>query len=240
MDAFVLHARPWRDTSLMVDWLTEEFGWITTVQRGVRQIGKKSPPRPMAFHRLTMQLAGRGELKTATQIESVAVPHLLTGQALAVGFYFNELLLRALHRNASLPDLFHAYARSLEQLAQPAVEFGVVIRRFECDLLIELGVGIDWRHTVDSGQTLAAEQMYWIDAQQGILSDHPTGFSASGRVLMAIADHLSLDIAADRRCARDLMHYLLRPHVGTALFHSRALWQAGLPAAPSTLMEKNP
>jgi DNA repair protein RecO (recombination protein O) len=224
--AFVLHTRPWRDTSLMVDWLTLDYGWITTVQRGARQIGKKTPPRPMAFHPLTLQLVGRGTLKTATQVEPLAGPYWLKGQALAVGFYLNELLLRALHREAPVPDLFYTYAHTLEALAQPGVEFGGVIRHFERALLDELGVGIDWQVTADSGEAIQRDQRYGLDAEMGILRDSTGKFMVFGRVLQAIAAHLPLETAADRRCARDVMHYLLRPHVGAAVFHSRALWQS--------------
>lgn len=227
--AFVLHTRPWRDTSLMVDWLTLEFGWITTVQRGARQIGKKSPPKPMAFHPLTVHLVGRGPLKTAMQIEPLAGPYWLRGQALAVGFYLNELLLRALHREAAVPDLFHAYAQTLEALARPGVEFGGVIRRFERALLDELGVGIDWQVTADSGEAIHRDQWYGLDAEVGILRDATGKFKVLGRVLHAIAEHLPLETAVDRRSARDVMHYLLRPHVGSAVFHSRALWQSNTP-----------
>jgi DNA repair protein RecO (recombination protein O) len=227
--AFVLHTRPWRDTSLMVDWLTLEYGWITTVQRGARQIGKKSPPRPMAFHPLTLHLVGRGALKTATQVEPLGRPHWLKGQALAVGFYLNELLLRALHREAAVPELFHLYAHTLEALTRPGVELGGMIRRFERALLDELGVGIDWQATADSGEAIVLDQMYGLDAEMGILRDDAGGLMASGHVLHAIASHLPLESAADRRSARDVMHYLLRPHVGSAVFHSRALWQPNTP-----------
>ncbi|MGC8696917.1 MAG: DNA repair protein RecO [Halothiobacillus sp.] len=227
--AFVLHTRPWRDTSLMVDWLTLDHGWITTVQRGARQIGKKSPPRPMAFHPLTLHLVGRGALKTATQIEPLSRPHWLKGQALAVGFYLNELLLRALHREAPVPELFYSYAQTLEALTQPAVEFGGLIRRFERALLDELGVGIDWQATADSGEAILLDQLYTLDAEVGILRNNTGKFSVTGRVLHAIAEHLPLETAQDRRSARDVMHYLLRPHVGSAVFHSRALWQSGTP-----------
>jgi DNA repair protein RecO (recombination protein O) len=213
----------------MVDWLTLEFGWITTVQRGARQIGKKSPPRPMAFHPLMLHLVGRGALKTATQVEPLAAPYWLKGQALAVGFYLNELLLRALHREVAVPELFHMYGYTLEALARPGVELGGLIRRFERALLDELGVGIDWQATADTGETIVLDQLYGLDAELGILRHGAGGLVASGRVLHAIAAHLPLETAADRRSARDVMHHLLRPHVGSAVFHSRALWQPNTP-----------
>ena len=210
----------------MVEWLTHDWGWITTVQRGARKIGKKSPVRPMAFHLLSLQLVGRGTLKSATQIEPLAPPSLLTGHALAAGFYLNELLMRALQREVAVPGLFHAYAHSVPALAAPDAAMGQVIRQFEYQLLDELGVAIDWHHTADLGAQIEPNALYGIDAERGILQNRAGRLAAPGRVLRAIAADLPLESAMDRRCARDVMQYLLRPHVGTAVFHSRALWQS--------------
>jgi DNA repair protein RecO (recombination protein O) len=223
--AFVLHTRPWRDTSLLVEWFTEDFGRLTTYQRGARTRGKKSAPRPMAFQCLQMMLAGRGDMKTATQIEPAGVTHTLRGQSLAVGFYLNELLLRALHRHEPASVLFEIYAQRLADLAGSSVDFGTVVRSFERDLLIELGVGIDWRLTVDTQESIDPQATYWLAPEAGILQQRGRGYPVTGIVLQAIAENQALTDAADRRQARDLLQSLLAPHVGSAPFHSRALWR---------------
>ena len=222
---FVLHTRPWRDTSLLVEWLTEDFGRLTTYQRGARTRGKKSPPRPMAFQCLQMMLAGRGDMKTATQLEPAGAAHLLSGQSLAVGFYLNELLLRALQRQEPAPVLFDVYAQRLADLAGASVDFGTVVRSFERDLLAELGVGIDWHLTVDTQESIDPQESYWLAPEEGILQQRGRGYPVAGIVLQAIAENRALSDAADRRQARDLLQSLLAPHVGSAPFHSRALWR---------------
>jgi len=223
--AFVLHTRPWRDTSLLVEWLTEDQGRLTTYQRGARNRGKKSPPRPMAFQCMHMILAGRGDMKTATQIEPAGTAHLLNGQSLAVGFYLNELLMRALHRHEPVPYLFEIYARCLTDLAEPAVDFSLVIRGFERDLLTELGVGIDWHATADTQEPIDPLQSYWLVPEEGILQQRSRGYPVPGLVLQAIAENRTLNEVSERRQARDLLQSLLAPHVGSAPFHSRALWR---------------
>ena len=223
--AFVLHTRPWRDTSLLVEWFTEDFGRLTTYQRGARTRGKKSPLRPMAFQCLQMILAGRGDMKTATQIEPAGCAHLLHGQSLAVGFYLNELLMRALHRHEPAPVLFDIYAQHLAALAGPSVDFGTVVRGFERDLLVELGVGIDWQSTADTQESIDPQALYWLAPEEGILQQRGRGYPVAGNVLKAIAENRTLSDAADRRQARDLLQSLLAPHVGSAPFHSRALWR---------------
>ena len=223
--AFVLHTRPWRDTSLLVEWFTEDFGRLTTYQRGARTRGKKSPLRPMAFQCLQMLLAGRGDMKTATQIEPAGGAHLLHGQSLAVGFYLNELLMRALHRHEPAPVLFDIYAQNLTELAGPSADFGTVVRGFERDLLAELGVGIDWQLTADTQESIDPQASYWLAPEEGILQQRGRGYPVAGNVLKAIAENRTLFDAADRRQARDLLQSLLAPHVGSAPFHSRALWR---------------
>lgn len=198
---------------------------MTTYQRGARSRGKKSSPRPMAFQCLQIILAGRGDMKIATQIEPVGRAHLLLGQSLAVGFYLNELLMRALHRHEPAPVLFSVYARSLGELAEPSVDFGLVVRAFERDLLAELGVGIDWQATADTHALIDPGASYWLAPEEGILQQRSRGFPVSGNVLKAIAENQSLPDAADRRQARDLLQSLLAPHVGSAPFYSRALWR---------------
>lgn len=223
--AFVLHTRPWRDTSLLVEWLTEDFGRITTYQRGARARGKKSSPRPMAFQCVQMILAGRGDMKTATQIEPAGALQLLQGQSLAVGFYLNELLLRALHRHEPVPVLFSVYAERLAELADPSVDFGQVVRGFERDLLTELGVGIDWHLTADTLEPINPQASYWLAPEEGILQQRGRGYPVSGIVLQAIAENRALTGSDHRREARNLLQSLLAPHVGSAPFHSRALWR---------------
>ncbi|OZB73386.1 MAG: DNA repair protein RecO [Halothiobacillus sp. 14-55-98] len=223
--AYVLHTRPWRDTSLLVEWFTEDFGRLTTYQRGARNRGKKSPLRPMAFQCLHMMLVGRGDMKTATQIEPVGRAHLLQGQSLAVGFYLNELLMRALHRQEPAPGLFDIYARHLAELAGPSVDFGTVVRGFERDLLAELGVGIDWQSTADTQEPIDPQAQYWLAPEEGILQHRGRGYPVAGNILKAIADNQALADAANRRQARNLLQSLLVPHVGSAPFNSRALWR---------------
>lgn len=223
--AFVLHTRPWRDTSLLVEWFTEDFGLLTTYQRGARTRGKRSPPRPMAFQCLRMMLAGRGDMKTATEIEPAGQAHHLLGQSLAVGFYLNELLMRALLRHEPAPALFAVYQRALADLASLPVDFGKVVRGFERDLLTDLGVGIDWHCTVDTEVPIDPHQMYWLAPEEGILQQRGQGHPVAGSVLKAIGENLTLTDGAEQRQARDLLKSLLAPHIGTAPFHSRMLWQ---------------
>ncbi len=227
--AFVLHSRPWRETSLMVDWFTRDWGRITTCQRGMRRGSKGAAGRPTAFSPVQIALHGRGDLPVARPIEPVVMPGLagcwLQGQALAVGFYLNELLLRALHPSEPLPALFAAYEAALMALCVRTEPFDLVLRRFERALLDALGLGFDWQHTADSGEPICPEQLYRVHPEAGILSADASGMQVLGRVLSALVLNQPQQDAADRQMAQRLLQMLLAPVVGVAPFHSRGLWR---------------
>ncbi len=236
--AFVLHSRPWRETSLLVDWLTEDWGRITTCQRGIRRGSKGAAGRPSPFLPMSIGRAGRGGLPVAQPMEPLAWAGVsgcwLQGQALAVGFYFNELLLRALHPDEPLPALFQEYAAALSALCAAHAPLEVPLRRFERGLLAAMGLDFDWRHTADTGEPIDPERVYQVWPEQGIVAaistvqtipSPPVGQRIAGRVLRALAEHQPQQDAADRKAAQALLHRLLVPVVGTAPFHSRRLWR---------------
>lgn len=214
---------------------------MTAKLQGARQVGRRARGRPMPFQCLDIQFAGRGEIRTVAAVEHVEPPRILTGRALAAGFYCNELLIRALHRDEPMPELFAAYWTVLASLEHtPATDeaaLAVLIRGFERDLLVSLGVGFDWTALADSGESLQPEQLYRVLPEFGVLPHHgPVGVGVgmgadggvrvSGRVLLAIAADQPLTQTEDRRMARDLMRHLLVEHVGSKPFQSRQLWQA--------------
>ena len=88
--AYVLHARPWRETSLLLEWLTREHGRIGLVAGGVRGARPRGGGRAVLepFHLLALDFLLRGELGTLTAVEA-GVPLPLAGDALLAGLYLN-------------------------------------------------------------------------------------------------------------------------------------------------------
>jgi DNA repair protein RecO (recombination protein O) len=74
-------------------------------------------------------------------VEARADPVTLVGAALLCGLYLNELVLRMTQRMDPQPDLFDAYALTLERMAG-GESHAWTLRRFERDLLIHLGYGL--------------------------------------------------------------------------------------------------
>ncbi|MFP4639239.1 MAG: DNA repair protein RecO [Guyparkeria sp.] len=227
MRGFLLHARPFQEHGLLLDWLTDTHGWLRMRQPGARRVGSRGQKRPPAFVCLELQSAGRGGWPVLKSAEPVEHFRFLHGRRLAAAFYLHELILRALRPDEPVSGLFLDYWKSLAMLEEPGVPVSVVMRRFERQLLEHLGSGIDWGHTADRAP-VDPDAGYRVGLQGGIVPDGRTG-AIPGRVLLAIAADRPLVSAADRRTARDLMQALLVPHVGDRPFVSRRLW----PSAPA-------
>lgn len=133
---YVLHSRPYKETSALVDFFTP-LGRLRAVLRGAR--GKAGAlARP--FVPLEAEWRGRGELKTVARLESAGVPNLLNGQALFSGLYLNELLIRLLPAEDPQPEIFAHYAATLPLLAAGR-PIEPLLRAFEWRLLEQLGYG---------------------------------------------------------------------------------------------------
>jgi DNA repair protein RecO (recombination protein O) len=161
--ALVLHARPWRETSLIVDLFTEHYGKIAVCARGVRS--KKSPKRSMLqpLSPLYICWKGRGELPTLTVVEAAEPVIKLSGTALYSSFYINELLTRLLHKYDPHPELFKHYKLALNKLSV-SENLEQTLREFELELLIAIGYGL----TLDCDsmeQPISTQKMYFLNTE---------------------------------------------------------------------------
>src|SRR6266404_7748539 len=139
--AFVLHAHPYRETSLIVEALTADYGRVAMVARGARRARSELRGVLQAFQPLSLSWLGAGELKTLVKAEWRGGLPLVTGSALLCGFYLNELLLKLLPREDPHPRLFDAYESALSRLANGADQ-APVLRQFELELMAELGYAL--------------------------------------------------------------------------------------------------
>ncbi|MFT3762762.1 MAG: DNA repair protein RecO [Pseudoxanthomonas sp.] len=190
--AFVLHARPWRETSLLVEALTAEHGRIGLVARGVQGPKKhllRCALQPLQFIRL--DAVQQGELAQLRAADALDAAPRLAGDAALAGFYLNELVLRLAPRHDPHPELFAAYARTRERLrAGDALAW--TLRRFERDLLEALGFGFAFDSDGD-GADIDPAARYRLDPEHGprrVGSDRGHGERstfATGRALRALA-----------------------------------------------------
>jgi DNA repair protein RecO (recombination protein O) len=213
--AYVLHARPYRETSLLLECLTRDHGRLGVVARGVR--GERARLRRSQlepFQPLALDLLLRGELATLAGAEVVGMPLRLAGERGLAGLYLNELVVRLTARQDAQPVLFDAYAQTLARLAagEPA---GWTLRRFERDLLEAIGYGLQLRHEAGGDESLQPQAHYRYDVEQGALPCAPGAPQAlRGIDLLALAGDRMPEDRAGMVALRRLMREVIRYHLG--------------------------
>lgn len=183
--AFILHARPWRETSLIVDVLSRHQGRLGLVARGARRQASSLKARLVPFQPLSLSWFGKGALRTLHGAEWQGGDLSLRGHGLMCGFYLNELLLRLLPEGDPHETLFDRYQSTLESLNQGG-DVEPILRRFELDLLSELGYAQPLGHTANGGE-IRASVHYGYEYGVGVVPPRPGEPAYLGRTLLDLA-----------------------------------------------------
>jgi len=209
---WVLHRRLWRETSLLVELFSPDYGRLGLVARGAR--GTRSPWRGLIepFSPLTVAWTQRGELGTLRAAEALGGRVGLTGSALWCGLYVNELLLVLTGRDEPLPNLYAVYTQILPALAEPGERAGA-LRRLELALLAELGVLPDLTRDAGSGGPIDPDALYDVRADAGLVRCEREGrATVPGRWALMLAGEVPADsasLAQARRLTRVLIDHQL-------------------------------
>jgi DNA repair protein RecO (recombination protein O) len=206
--AYVLHQRPFRDTSLIVEAFARDYGRLILFAHGAR--GPRSrftALRP--FRPLLLSWSGRGEAPTLAAAESADATPALAATQLLSGFYRNELLLKLLTRGDPHPELFDLYQATLGELraegtAEPA------LRLFEARLLGFIGYGLNLAAEADTGKAVRTEAYYHFrPGVHGFVVAEPAAPGAiAGQVLQELSRG-ELRGEGQLRAARALMRAAL-------------------------------
>jgi len=226
--AYILHSYPFRETSLIVEAFSRDFGRIALMARGARR--PRSPLRGllMGFQPLELGWSGKGDVLTLMKAEWQGGQPLLSGQALLCAYYLNELLMHLLPREDPHEHLFLRYAEVMRQLADdPEAQVReAALRCFEKNLLQELGYGL----TLDrdhAGEPIEAEALYNYQVERGPMRLEgitPESLAVSGRTLLDLAaGHFSG--ARSRAEAKALMRSLISHHLGGADLETRKIFK---------------
>ncbi|MDX5362683.1 MAG: DNA repair protein RecO [Pseudazoarcus pumilus] len=221
--AFVLHARPWRETSLVVELLTRDHGRVAVVAKGARRPLSALRSVLMGFQPLLADWSGSGEVKTLIRAERDGFQRLLEGRALLCGYYLNELVVHLSAREDPHPGVFEAYVAAVAALAgnpEPAP----VLRRFELALLRELGYGVELEHEAGGGAPVEAGTRYAYIIERGPVRGGEGGVPVTGRTLLALGQE---DFSDTRTLseAKALLRMLINHHLGGRDLQSRRVFK---------------
>ncbi|HQU16671.1 MAG: DNA repair protein RecO [Chromatiales bacterium 21-64-14] len=224
---YVLHPRPYRDTSLLVEALTPEHGRVGLVAKGVRAPRSRMRGLLQPFRPLLLSWSGSGDLATLVGAEANGPMMGLAGAGLLSGFYVNELLVRLLLRHDPHPALYQAYEAVLTAL-QAAGQEEPALRIFEKRLLQELGYGLLLDREARSGQPIDAERRYRYRLDLGPLPEDEGDIAdpaIHGSSLLALAREVLPADPERRQEAKRLMRAAIARHLGGRPLKSRDLFR---------------
>ena len=220
---FVLHAYPYKETSLIVEAFTRRFGRVGLLARGARRPRSAMRGVLLGFHPLHLTWSTSAELGTLMSAEWGGGQTSLSGIGLMCGFYINELLLRLLPRDDPHEALFDAYSKALSRLAA-GEEQASVLRGFERRMLAELGYAPVLDRDAANGAQIDAAKHYSYEAERGpVETRRDSGESVvSGRTLLdMVADNYNSSRTRDE--ARRLMRALIAERLGGQALYTRAV-----------------
>ena len=225
--SFILHHRPYKETSMLLELFSRDYGRVSLVAKGVRRSKKRAAALYQLYRSLNISWSGRGSLATLTDIEANGPGFALQGEAMMAAFYINELLMRLLHQHEAHPQLYNAYTMALTRLEHGESQL-FALRYFEKQLLDALGYGLVLDHDLVSGEPIDAERDYYYSIDQGPSSSKPvsTDFvTVAGSTLLAL-DREELDEESKLEGIKQLMRLTLRGYLGDKPLASRELYQA--------------
>ena len=221
--AYVLHTYPFRETSLIVEVFSRDFGRVALLARGARRPRSALRGLLMAFQPLELGWAGKGEVQTLMKAEWQGGQPLLAGKALFCGYYLNELLMNLLPREDAHEKLFAAYVETLRRFADGVREAD--LRMFEHALLAELGYGLTLAQDCE-WQPVDPLAYYAYEIERGAVKLQHSGNSAlcvAGKTLIDLANE---DFSDPRSLleAKQLMRALIAYYTGGKHLQTRKIF----------------
>lgn len=224
--ANVIHVRDYRDTSLIVEFLTADYGRIAAIAKGaksgkVRRAGDLQPFQP-----LIVSWRRQSDLGLLTHVEADGVRTQLDTKCLMSCFYLNELIMRSVARGDQVPQLFHAYRTTLARLSLAPDSLEQTLRVFEKHLLDELGYGLLLFEDVD-GDPIVSDRDYRYVLNGGPMLDSTNlseGIPISGRSLLSLGQE-NISEPETLSEVKRLLQAALLPIIGRAPLKSREMYR---------------
>lgn len=210
---FVLHSYPYKETSLLVDVFSRDYGRVLLVAKGAKRPHSQLRNALQTFQPLSMNWSGKSEIRILSSAEWVGGMQPLEKSALLCGFYLNELLVKFLLRDEPHPILFDLYVSTLNQLAhnEPAP---IVLRKFELGLLRASGLVGDITHCNTTKKKVVNDILYVLNPEHGVRPAQAKEKMPHvlGQTLLDMHDGEYLDPTTQMQ-SKMLMRFLLAHHL---------------------------
>ena len=202
---YVLHSRPYSETSLILDVFTQNYGRLALIAKGARRLKSTLRGLLLPFQALSISWSGKGQLPTLSAAEADGFGLTLRGDAWVCGCYMNELLMRILHRYDPHETLYRIYSDSVARLLDSQTR-EQTLRLFEKHLLRELGYALVLDTEADGRTPIDAEAQYRYIPEHGPRLSRPSrdrnGLMITGKSLLALSRGVLDDADVRDECKR--------------------------------------
>ena len=227
---YLLHQRPYRETSSILEILSMEYGRFSLVAKGIKRKKSKYAGLLRLYQRLQLGWQGKGELKNLIFAEQDGLNISLGGNSLIAAFYLNELVIKLLHRHESHVELFTAYDRAVNDLHTGNSGIQAILRIFEKKLLESIGYGLIFDHDINENVPIDDNKIYYYRAGNGPQLKKPENsdyIKVSGKTLKEL-DKENIYESPNLIEAKQLMRYIISKYLNGSPMLSRNIYQAYL------------
>ena len=167
--AYVIHSRPYKETSLIVTFLTEKKGKITAVAKGAKRKNSRLSGNLEPFQSLNIDFRGKSDLKSLVLAEPSEVFEDFCGsENLYSAFYINELINYLIAQADETVEIFDLYKKCIANLKKNnSIE--KTLRNFELDILSVLGYEINFQSDYDNNEQIINGCNYKYSPQSGFM-----------------------------------------------------------------------
>ena len=169
--AYLLHIKPYRESSAIVRLLSREYGLLGAVVKGVYRSDKRSMQLRSALqlgNLLELSWFGKSSLKTIRQLDALEVAAKSSSAHFMCLSYANELLLYLLKEEHPCSDVFDVYQDLVRRFFSNEGLLELALRHFEFDLLDALGLGLDFSEEAITGLSVEKDQYFHVVAGVGL------------------------------------------------------------------------
>ncbi len=227
--AFVLHARPYTESSLIVEFFSQDFGRIGLLAKGARNPKTRKRGILLPFQPLLVSWTGKGELPILSEVEQGNELLHFDYKSRVCGYYANELVYKLLQRKDPHRQLYDAYAQLMQSLHKCSFknkERELSLRLFEKSLLSEIGYALILDRDIEHQELINPELVYRYIPERGpeIYRSNKveSPLIVSGMVLHCIERNQYPNDQIMQQAKR-FMRYILQSLLGGKSIYSRSL-----------------
>tara|TARA_Y100001936_G_scaffold31779_1_gene29817 strand:- start:2527 stop:3273 length:747 start_codon:yes stop_codon:yes gene_type:complete len=157
---WILHQRPYRDTSCIIDIFTRDLGRVSIIAKGGRSPKSKFRGLLRPFFPMKLSWYSGKNLGNLVDIDVIGKPYNLIGDSLLSAYYLNELILKFLVKDDPQVEIFDLYSRTISDLIE-SVNIAPVLRKFEIEFLKLIGYGLNLEF--ESGTELPVRSHFFYE-----------------------------------------------------------------------------